>query len=239
MTVTVKADLAGLDLSSFDMVSFDCYGTLIDWETGILNAVRPVFAARGVPADDAAILAGYAAAEARFESGPYMRYRDVLAATFSALATGAGFTARAEEARRFAATLADWAPFSDTIPALRMLGRAHRLAVLSNVDRDLFTATARALGDPFDLVVTAEDVGSYKPSRANFEALLHRSAVPAGRLLHVAESLYHDVAPAGALGIRTIWVNRRGGPPGRGATPAAPARPDFEVRTLAALAELC
>ena len=141
-------------------------------------------------------------------------------------------------AARLPGSLRDWPPFDDTVAALRRLGRRFRLGILSNVDDDLFADSARLLEVEFAPVVTAQQAGAYKPSRRNFELLLERAGAPRERVLHVAESLFHDVAPARALGLATVWVDRRAGQEGSGATPSATATPDARVESLAALADL-
>jgi len=141
------------------------------------------------------------------------------------------------EAGGLAESIRNWQPFPDTVAGLRRLHSRYKLAILSNIDDDLFARSAAKLEVPFDCVVTAQQAGSYKPSLRNFEALLERLAVPRERLLHVAESLYHDVVPAQSLGIATVWLNRRQGK-AAAATKLVEARPDAEVPTIAALADL-
>ena len=135
-------------------------------------------------------------------------------------------------------SLAHWPPFPDTVEALRKLHAVFKLAIVSNVDDDLFAGTAKLLQIPFDAVITAQQAGSYKPSHRNFELALQRIAHPKDKVLHVAQSLYHDIEPARALGIRSVWVNRRGNQAGSGATKPSNAIPDLEVPSLAALAAL-
>ena len=226
------------DLDGFEILSFDCYGTLIDWEAGILAALAPVLARHGceVPADD--LLRAYAILETAAEGGPYRPYAAVLQEVVAGLGRRFGFAPTAGECDALAATIADWPPFPDTVAALGRLKTKYRLAVISNIDDDLFAGSARALGVGFDWVVTAQQVASYKPSLDNFRAALARFGSPADRVLHVAQSLFHDIAPARTLGLRTVWVNRRRGREGSGATPPATARPDLEVGDLAELAVL-
>lgn len=226
-----------LDLSQFDWISFDCYGTLIDWEAAILGYLRPLLQSKGHDLADAQILQLYSDFEPTEQSGQYRRYRDVLAALVGDFAGQLNFDVTAAEAAGLAESIHGWTPFADTVPALRLLQQQYKLAILSNIDDDLFTYSAEKLQISFDCVVTAEQARSYKPSTRNFELLLERLGVPATRLLHVAESLFHDVAPANKLGIRSVWVNRR-----RertvGASKSVAARPDVEVPDLASLAEL-
>jgi 2-haloacid dehalogenase len=221
----------------FAWLSFDCYGTLIDWESGILGYVGPLLRAKGCEADDAQILNLYSEFEPREQSGAYRSYRQVLAAVMRAFATEFRIDLNAEGANGLADSIADWKPFPDTVQGLRELKSHYRLAILSNIDDDLFTGTAERLEVPFDQVITAQQVRSYKPSSRNFEALLGRTGVSRDKLLHVAESLYHDVAPAREMAIATVWVNRRQGKPAA-ATKLVEVRPDLEVASIGELAEL-
>jgi 2-haloacid dehalogenase len=228
--------LTAADGARFEVLTFDCYGTLIDWEAGIRDALRPVLAARGVAIPDDELLARYAVAESAVERGNHIRYRDVLAEVTARLARDLGFEATAAERARLADSLADWRPFPDTVDALRVLAGRYQLAILSNIDDDLLAGRLRQLGVPLAFTITAAQVQSYKPAAAHFAAARARIGDAPGRWLHVAQSLYHDVGPARALGVPTVWVNRRAGLPGSGATPAATAVPDLEVADLAALA---
>ena len=227
-----------LDFESFEIISFDCYGTLIDWETGILAALRPILARHGRGASDEALLEAFASLESGAESGPYRPYAVILREVVEGLGRRFDFTPDETERVSLAVSLPVWPPFADTRDALRALRTRYRLAVISNVDDDLFAGTARALGVQFDWVVTAGQVGSYKPSLENFRRALARFGVPTERVLHVAQSLFHDIAPAKSLGLATVWVNRRRGRPGPGATPPATARPDSEVPDLRSLVRL-
>ncbi len=226
-----------LDFSRFEYLSFDCYGTLIDWESGILGYLGPLLRNKGCNVSDPQILSLYSECEPRQQTSPYRRYRDVLASVVLDFAGEFSIQVTEEEANGLADSIRAWEPFPDTVSALRRLKSRYKLAVLSNIDDDLFNWTSPRLEAPFDCVVTAQQVQSYKPSLRNFEALLGRLQIDKVSLLHVAESLYHDVAPARALGIATVWVNRR-----QGKTAAASkldaAQPDLEVPTVAALADL-
>ncbi len=205
-----------LNWTQFEWLSFDCYGTLIDWESGILGYVRPLLRIKGCDVSDAQILNLYSELEPREQSGPYRSYREVLASVMHGFARELNFELSATEAAGLADSIADWKPFPDTVQGLRKLKSRYRLAILSNIDDDLFAFTAKHLEVPFDLVVTAQQVRSYKPSQQNFEVLLDRVGAAKDKLLHAAESLYHDVAPARQLGISTVWVNRRQGKRGSG-----------------------
>lgn len=226
-----------LDFSRFEYLSFDCYGTLIDWESGILSYIRPLLLGKGGSVSDEQILDLYAECEPRQQEAPYRSYRAVLAAVVRDFAREFHIDISEQEADGLADSIRGWEPFPDTVAGLRRLKSAHKLAVLSNIDDDLFAFTAPKLGVELDCVVTAQQAQSYKPSTRNFEVLLDRLGTERGRLLHVAESLYHDVVPAHAMGIAAVWVNRRQGKPAA-ATKLASAQPDLEVPTVAALADL-
>ena len=227
-----------IGLRAFTTLTFDCYGTLIDWETGILNALRPLLASHGQQLDDDAILELFGELEADAEAGPYKPYREILATVAAGIGERLGFEASAEERATFGGSVADWPAFPDSVAGLRSLKQHYRLVILSNVDDDLFAASARRLEVPFDAVVTAQQVGSYKPNPNNFQALLDRLDTPKEKILHVAQSLFHDIAPANAIGLTTCWVNRRHDRPGFGATPPQDATPDLEVPDLRTLAEM-
>lgn len=224
-----------LDFAQFEWVSFDCYGTLIDWESGILGYLQPLLQSNGHPLPDAEILRLYSEFEPNEQAKPYRRYRDVLAGVVEDFAGELHFEVSPAEASGLADSIRDWTPFSDTIPALRILKRKYKLAILSNIDDDLFAYSAEKLQVPFDCVVTAQAAQSYKPSPNNFRLLTERLSAPRARILHVAESLFHDVAPANSLGIKTVWVNRRRGKP-FAASKLLHAKADMEVFDLSELA---
>jgi 2-haloacid dehalogenase len=227
-----------LDFDRFTYLTFDCYGTLIDWERGILAALRPVLDRHGIAIADDAALELYGELESAEERGPYRAYRDLLATVMDGFGERLGFVPSADERAALAVSVGDWPPFPDTVEALRALTDRFRLVILSNIDDDLFALSARHLGVTFAAVVTAQQVGSYKPDPRNFRTLLARLGTTPDRVLHVAQSLFHDIAPANALGLTTVWVNRRHDRPGSGATPPATARPDLEVPDLRTLARL-
>jgi 2-haloacid dehalogenase len=224
-----------MDFSCFTTISFDCYGTLIDWESGILPVLRCVLGAHGHSLPDADVLEMYGEFEAAAESGPYQRYRDVLEAVVRAFADRLHFEASSAEIRSLHESVCGWRPYLDTVPALRLLQKRYKLAVISNIDDDLFAETRKHLGVEFDGVITAEQAKSYKPSINNFQIALRRLALSPERLLHAGQSIYHDVVPARSLGISTVWVNRRSARPGIGAVRASAGRPDLEVADLASL----
>ena len=226
-----------MDFERFDAVTFDCYGTLIDWERGILAALDALF--EGVSAEvptDEERLELFGRLEADAERGDFRTYREVLVDVAIGFAQESGLEPDRGRAAAFAASVATWPPFSDSNAALTAMGGRYRLAIVSNVDDDLFEGSATVLGVDFSEVVTAQQVRSYKPSAAHFHEVLRRLDLPRDRVLHVAQSLYHDIAPARALGFTCVWVNRRIGKTGGGATRPAMAVPDLEVPDLVALA---
>jgi len=225
-----------LDFSRFEILTFDCYGTLIDWESGILPVVRSLLTAHGKHADDARLLELYGDFELRAEN-PYQPYRDALASVIRDFGKEFGFATTTEEELALPNSLAHWLPWPDTVAALRELKKRYRLAILSNIDDDLFAATRPKLVVEFDEVITAQQAQAYKPSQKVFELALQRINAPANRILHVGQSLYHDVIPAQKLGLATVWVNRPSARPGVGAVKAASAQPDLTVTSLAELAK--
>jgi 2-haloacid dehalogenase len=227
-----------LDFSRFEILTFDCYGTLINWEAGLLPALHRVISAHGKKIDDGTLLKLYGDFEQRSEAGPFMRYKDVLASVVSQFGQELGFTPSSEELGSLAGSLSGWDPWPDTVSALRQLKTKYRLAVLSNIDDDLFASTRPKLGVEFDEVITAQQAQAYKPSLKLFELALSRVNAPAHRVLHVGQSIYHDVVPAQALGLATVWVNRPSARPNVGAVKQAQATPDVIVSSVAELAEL-
>jgi putative hydrolase of the HAD superfamily len=232
----------GMRLQDFEAFSFDCYGTLIDWEAGLGAVLVPWARARGLGMDQEALLAAYARHEPEVEAEhPGVPYPAVLAGAFRRLGADAGVEVSDGDAERLARSVPAWPAFPDSPAALAALAQDHKLIILSNVDRDSFAASNQRLGVTFTSVLTAEDIGSYKPSPRNFEALLAEAArlgVGQGRLAHVAQSLFHDHVPARAAGLPTVWINRRRGQQGWGATPPAPGvTPDWEFASMRAFAD--
>ncbi len=225
-----------IDPAAYEVLTFDCYGTLIDWEQGILNALLPIAAACGATVEPEAALVLFGRLESQVEAGPYVEYRVVLTRVLEGLGAKFGFKPTRAERETFAQSVADWPAFPDSAEALRALAKRYKLAVISNIDDDLFQHSASKLGVKFDWIVTAQQARSYKPSEKNFLRAFERITVPRSRILHVAQSRYHDIAPAKRLGLSTVWVNRRQGKPGEGATPLSDAAPDLEVPDLATLA---
>jgi 2-haloacid dehalogenase len=225
-------------LSTPAAITFDCYGTLVDWETGILDALEPLVRRSGRRVDPAWLLGRYAEHEASIEAGPFLPYRAVLDGVTEALAADLAVSLLPGEAVLLSESLPGWPVFPDAIECLPRLAERCPLGVLSNVDDALFAATLPSLGVEFRWVVTAERVGAYKPSERNFRALLEVTGLEAARILHVAQSRFHDVAPASALGFRTVWVNRDSLRAGGGATPDSEAAADLTVANLRRLERL-
>ena len=224
------------DFGRFDALTFDCYGTLIDWETGLSAAIRTLLGPRGVSADREVLLETYARYEAEAERPPYRTYREVLAYAGRGVAATLGAEPTEAALGTFAGSVVDWPAFPNSPAALARLKTRFRLGVLTNCDDDLFAASNRRLGVGFDWVVTAEQARGYKPSVANFELLFERVGLPRERILHVAQSLYHDHVPARALGLSSIWIDRRHDRPGAGATLPADASPSLTFPDMASFA---
>jgi 2-haloalkanoic acid dehalogenase type II len=234
-------------LTDFTVLTFDCYGTLIDWESGIWDALQPLLMENGceeVTREKA--LKAFGAEEADQEARtPSMPYPEVLARVHRAMAKRFGLLTREELDSAFGASLPHWPAFADTAAALRALKRRYRLVVLSNVHRDGIAASNRKLGVRFDAIYTAEEIGSYKPSPRNFEYMLERLEADHGivpnEILHTAQSLFHDHVPARVFGLANCWIDRQGLSRGGdwGATAKVREQPDvdFLFPSLGALAE--
>jgi 2-haloacid dehalogenase len=211
-----------VNLAEYDALSFDCYGTLIDWETGILSVLTPWAREAGLDVTDEELLLAYAENEEVTErENPTALYPTILADTFRRIGASLDADVSDDWADRLGASLPSWPPFPDSHDALVSLGEDYRLIILSNVHREGFAASNGHLDVRFDKIITAEDVGAYKPAPNHFEALEAALAdlnVPRERLLHVAQSLYHDHVPAKRHGLASVWINRRHGRPGSGAT---------------------
>lgn len=227
-----------MDLSRYKVLSFDCYGTLIDWDSGLASQLQRI-----APYQDTdELLQRYGVFEAGIERDhPTMLYREVVASAVRMVAESLGLEIPASLAAEIGDSVGDWQPFPDSVAALAKLGKHCKLIVLSNVDRQSFAGSSQQLGDPFDALLSAEDIGSYKPSARNFEALLaHIDSMGIDRAghLHVAQSLFHDHAPAKAMGIDTVWINRRQNQPTEGASgPSLNVVPDAEFPDMAAFTE--
>ena len=228
-----------MGFESIRLITFDCYGTLIDWENGMLAGLRPLFSRDGREIPDTQLLELYGDIEAEIEAGPYLPYRQVLAQAALEIGRRTGTDISAEQSRMFADSLTRWKPFMDTVAALQSMAKRFRLGIISNVDDDLFAETRKKLAPvEFDFVITAQQMRSYKPSLRNFEEAIRRSGLNKDQVLHAGQSLYHDVAPANALGIRSVWVNRPSIRPGSGAAKPGTGKPTYEVRNLAELSVL-
>ena len=222
-----------LDFKPFSALTFDCYGTLIDWETGMLGALRPLAAAHAKEISDTQMLALYGELESEVEEERYRKYRDVLREVVRRMGARLGFDATEAEMDSLPDSLKRWPPFPDTVAALRRLKSRYKLAIISNTDDALFAETAKLLQVPFDQVITAEQAGAYKPSHKNFQMAIERLKLPKEKILHVGQSRHHDIAPARELGLKCVLVTRRG----RGAVVANAAQPDLEVPDLKSLAD--
>jgi 2-haloacid dehalogenase len=227
-----------LNFAQFRLVTFDCYGTLIDWETGIFSALRPILAAHGKTIEDSELLRLYSELESEAEQGEFHPYREVLQSVVHGFGKSLAFHPTESQIHSLPDSLPNWPPFPDTIAALAKLKARYQLAIISNVDDDLFAATARRLQIPFDYVITAQQARAYKPSPQIFKLAQQRTGVAPGQWLHVAQSIHHDVIPARSLGISSVWVNRPSPRPGSGAAKAASGQPDLEVPDLKTLANL-
>jgi len=199
-------------VAGYEALTFDCYGTLVDWRGGLLGALRACPSLEGVAVDEDRFLASREEEENRLESGSYLPYREIVAASVTAALTEQGITLPPHEAEGVARSVGDWEPFADTRAALEVLGAGRALAIVSNVDRADIQRTVERIGVRFAEVVTAEDVRSYKPAEPHFREVLRRLKMPRGRVLHVARSLHHDVRPVLARGDDCAWINRAGEP---------------------------
>ena len=228
-------------LSDFKALSFDCYGTLIDWETGIVDALQPFREQSGASAEE--LLDAYGPIEHAIEvEQPGLTYSQLLEQVHARLSRQFDVEPDAVEAAKFGASVGDWPAFPDSAEALRYLKQHFKLVVLSNVDRLSFAGSNERLGVEFDHIFTAQDIGSYKPDIRNFQYLLaslYADGVGKGDLLHVAQSLFHDHVPANRMGVASAWIDRRAGKPGSGATVLPDPMPhyDFRFTTLAELAD--
>ena len=225
---------AEFDPNAFDVLTMDCYGTLIDWQGGIVDYLQPVLARHDAHVTDDFILELFAAAEPvlQREGG---RYEDILRRVLDQFGSRLGFVPTPAERDGFPASLGEWKPFPDTIDALARLGRRYQLAIISNVDDALFALTSRTLDVEFAHVITAERTGVYKPDRRMFEAALAAIGCGRDRILHVAQSLFHDIAPATGMRIATAWIDRNQG--AQGASQETRAQPTWTFSTLGEFAD--
>lgn len=224
-----------LNFQQFEVLSFDCYGTLIDWESGILPPLQSLLANYHIKERDRALLESFAQFEADAEKGEFINYRQVLRKVVTQLGIKYALSFTETELNSLGESLKNWQPFPDTVAALKQLKEKYKLAIISNVDDDLFAETAKHLPIAFDYVITAQQVKAYKPSTRNFEIARDRMGIAPEKWLHIAQSIYHDIVPAQSMGLSTIWVNRRKDKEGSGATLPATAKPDLEVPDLQSL----
>jgi 2-haloacid dehalogenase len=229
--------VAPVDFRRFEALTFDCYGTLIDWEAGISKGLAAMLAAHGIAPDSEELLERFARHEAALEAEPYRRYREILTEASRRVGRDYGVDPSDDAVATFGGSVGDWPAFPDSAAALARLASRFRLGVITNCDDDLFAASNRRLAVTFDWVITAEQARSYKPDPRNFELAFERMGLPRDRVLHVAQSLFHDHVPAKALGLTTVWIDRRSDRPGFGATPPAEATPDLTLPDMASLAE--
>jgi 2-haloacid dehalogenase len=232
-----------MKLIDFKVLTFDCYGTLIDWESGIWCALAPLVAKSGKSLTREETLRIFARHESAQEADtPAMPYSQLLAVVYRRIADEWKVVVRNEEANIFGASVPDWPAFADSAEALQYLKKFYKLVILSNVDRVSFRASNARLGVDFDAVYTAMDVGAYKPSLQNFEYMLGRLRedfnLHPKDILHTAQSLFHDHAPANRIGLASAWIDRRHGDGGWGATmpPDGAPRYDFRFGSMADLA---
>jgi 2-haloacid dehalogenase len=232
-----------VDLTDVTALSFDCYGTLIDWESGIVAALQPFLARNRLDLDREDLLALFGTHETVVEAQqPADRYPEILAETMRRMAADLGVEATEAECAAFGASVPEWPAFPDSAAALARLKQRFKLIILSNVDRASFAESNEQLGVEFDLVITAEDVGAYKPDQRNFDRLfaeLPSIGVERSQLVHVAESLYHDHGPAQVNNLPSVWIHRRHGKEGSGAThrPEGVREPDWRFTSMAAFAD--
>ena len=233
-----------MSLLDFNTLTFDCYGTLIDWEAGLLEAVRRHLP--GAPSGDDAVLETFGRFESEEEANhPGLVYPEILQRVHGRLANEWGLEATIEQSAAFGASVGEWPAFDDSPAALAVLKRHYRLVILSNVDRESFAASNRRLGVEFDHIFTAQDIGSYKPDARNFDYALEHLAdagVAKSKILHTAQSLFHDHVPASKMGLATCWIDRRHAKEGWGATRApnqdfdAGVEIDYRFESLGAMA---
>ena len=227
-----------IDFDNYKVLTFDCYGTLIDWENGILSAIKPLLLAHETHLSDDKILELFSEFEAELEKGQYIKYREVLKRVVQKFGEQFSFNPTAEELDSLADSIRHWLPFSDTVAALKTLKQKFKLVIISNVDDDLFAFSAKHLQVEFDQIITAEQAKSYKPSLNNFKLAIEKIDLPLEQILHVAASVYHDIVTAKSLGLSTVWVNRRADQKRLDATGSAISQADLEVPDLKTLAAL-
>jgi len=230
-------------LTDFKALTFDCYGTLIDWETGMMQALGGLIVKSRRTLSRDSILEAHARHEsAQQRQTPTKRYCDLLAIVYKRLAEEWDVPASIDECEDYGRSIRHWPAFADSPGALQYLKKFYKLIILSNVDNRIFSFSNAALGVPFDAIYTAEDIGSYKPDDRNFAYMLEHAGdlgLAKGDILHTAESLFHDHVPARRHGLANCWIHRRHAQEGFGATMDPGQRPefDFKFNSMAELAE--
>jgi len=230
-------------LTEFKALSFDCYGTLIDWESGIVAALQPLVARSGVHLTQDDVLETFGRHESpQQQKMPDALYPEILAEVYEHIAADWGVKTDASEKERFCHSVTEWPAFPDSAKALQYLKAHYKLVILSNIDHKTFVPSNEKLAVEFDHVYTAQDVGSYKPDRRNFVYLIEHLAkdeIEKEEILHTAESLYHDHVPSNEIGLASAWINRRHGRQGLGAThpPARMPSYNFKFNSLAEMVE--
>jgi 2-haloacid dehalogenase len=231
-----------IDFGRFKACTFDCYGTLIDWDAGIAELVRPWLKDMDSPVPADLVVSTFALMQARHQqTRPALPYPEVLRRSWRDIEEQFGWDEDPAHAAAFAQSVPAWPPFTDTVTSLRDLARRYTLGILSNVDNASLAGTLKRIDAPFAFTVTAEDVASYKPGLPHFEEAFRRLAglgIRKDEILHIAQSKHHDMVPGARLGLTTVWVNRRFGKKGTGATLAATAEPTLTVNSLAELVTL-
>ncbi|MGF6639039.1 2-haloacid dehalogenase [Paraburkholderia sp. MM5496-R1] len=223
-----------MKLTDFDTLTFDCYGTLIDWESGILEGLRPLLERARTPLTRDEVLEAHARHESSQQNfTPAKRYQELLPIVYKRMAEEWGLPYTHEECVAYGQSIRNWPAFADSALALQYLKKHYKLVILSNIDNESFTFSNARLQVEFDAVITAEDVGSYKPSPRNFEYMLQKldqRGIKKEKILHTAESLFHDHKPANEFGLASCWIYRRHSQPGFGATMNPGSQPDIDFR---------
>ncbi len=199
-----------LKFNQFKVLTFDCYGTLIDWESSILSTLRPILSSYNRDITDMQIIKLFNEFERKIQSGnEYVNYKEVLKRVMQQFGNKFEFSPSSSELNCIIDSLWDWRAFPDTVPMLKKLKEKYKIGIISNIDDDLFALTEKQLQVKFDWVITAEQVKSYKPSLKNFRYAIEKIGVSPDQILHIAQSIYHDIIPANSLGLSNVWVNRK------------------------------
>ncbi len=231
-----------MKLTDFEAISFDCYGTLIDWETGILHELQPWVSSQGKNFSDAELLESFAVYETKQEKEfPTMLYPEILYNVHKLLAQHWGIQSSETEAEQFSRSVQNWPAFPDSPEALQVLKQQYKLVILSNIDNASFRESNKKLKVDFDYIFTAEEIGTYKPKENNFSYMLdklEKEGIDKSKILHTAQSLFHDHIPAQKFELATCWIDRRHNLGGWGATmpPLQEVRPNFRFTTLVEMA---